>query len=292
MERRNSTASDPVRSYYASFGEREWERLENPDDGALEFAITRHFLAQFLPPRARILDIGGGPGRYTLWLAQRGHRVVLADLSPELLEIARREISRAGLGDGVEEITQADARDLSRWSDRSFDAALCLGPFYHLPEPDDRERAAAELNRVLCSGGVVFVALMPRYAFLRRTLAVPDERRHLAQPDFVAHLLEDGVFVNDIPGRFTSGYGARPEEVNPFFERHGFAQLAFLAAEGIAVSHQRALIELAESDPSTYRAAFETVVNTASDPSILGMATHLLYVGKKVGRARETLRRS
>jgi SAM-dependent methyltransferase len=282
VQRGDRTASDPVRAYYVSFGEREWERLENPDDGALEFAVTKHVLARFLPPKARILDIGGGPGRYAIWLAGRGHRVVLADLSPELLEIARREIGRAGPLPGVEEITQADARDLSHWRDQSFDAVLCLGPFYHLPEPDDRERAAAELNRVLCADGVAFVALMPRYAFLRRTLALPDERRHLAQPDFVARLLQDGVFINDIVGRFTGGYGARPEDVTPFFEQHGFAKLVLLAAEGIAVHNQRALIDLAESDPTTYRAALEIILNTAGDASILGMATHLLYVGRKV----------
>jgi len=33
--------------------------------------------ASFLLRGARILD-PGGPGRYTIWLAQRGHRVVLA----------------------------------------------------------------------------------------------------------------------------------------------------------------------------------------------------------------------
>ena len=41
------------------------------------------------------------------------------------------------------------------------------------------------------------MALMPRYAFLRRTLAIPDERHRLAKPNFVARLLEDGVFIND-----------------------------------------------------------------------------------------------
>lgn len=278
-------ASDAVRAYYASFGEREWARLENPDDGAVEFAITRHILDTFLPSKARILDIGGGPGRYAIWLAQRSHRVVLADLSPELLEIARNKISQAEVGDKVEEVTEADARDLSRWGSDSFDAVLCLGPFYHLPNPSDRESAAVELNRVLRSEGLAFVALMPRYAFLRRTLAIPDERRHLARPDFVAHLLEDGVFANDMPGRFTNGYGVYPNEVAPFFEQYGFTTLTLLATEGIIVNNQRCLIELAESDPITYQAAFEVIVNTASDPSILGMATHLLYVGKKTGLA-------
>jgi S-adenosylmethionine-dependent methyltransferase len=276
-----TTTSEAVRTYYASFGEREWSRLENPTDGALEFAITCHTLAKYLPPTARVLDIGAGPGRYTIWLAQRGHRVVLADLSPELLAIARSKIGQAGIGDRVEEIAEADARDLSRWASESFDALLCLGPFYHLPDPKDRHRAATELCRVLRPGGLALVALMPRYTFLRRTLAIPDERHHLAQTEFVARLLQEGAFVNDIPGRFTHGYGVRPQEAAPFFEQYGFTTLTLLAAEGIAIGIQDALFDLAESDPATYQAAFDVIYNTASDPSILGMAAHLLYVGRR-----------
>lgn len=63
---------ESVRAYYAHFGEREWLRLTSPDDGAIEFAITCHMLSIYLPPAGRILDIGGGPGRYTIWLAERG----------------------------------------------------------------------------------------------------------------------------------------------------------------------------------------------------------------------------
>src|SRR5262249_18595442 len=174
----------------AACGERGGPRLPPAAiDGVVEFAITTHTLQAHLPSSARVLDIGGGPGRYAIWLAEQGHRVVLADLSPTLLQIARREIARAGVADAVEEIVEADACDLSRWPDASFDAALCLGPFYHLPDPAERERAASELARVVRPDGVVFIALMPRLAFLRRTLAVPDERHHLAQPEFVAHLL-------------------------------------------------------------------------------------------------------
>ena len=125
------------------------------------------------------------------------------------------------------------------------------------------------------------MALIPRYAFLRRTLVKPDERRHLAQPDFIKRVLEDGVFINDIPGRFTEGYGALPEEVSPFFEQHGFSTLALLAAEGIAVNIQAALSELAASDPSVYQAALDVIIRTSGDASILGMATHLLYVGRR-----------
>jgi hypothetical protein len=122
---------------------------------------------------------------------------------------------------------------------------------------------------------------MPRYAFLRRTLALPDERPRLAQPDFVARVLDDGVFVNDLPGRFTSGYGVRPEEVAPFFARHGLTRLALLACEGIAAGLEGALAELAGNNPAAYQAALDVVVRTAGDASILGMSNHLLYVGRK-----------
>ena len=273
-------SSDHVKAYYDSFSEREWTRLEDPDDGAVEFAITCHALTTTLPPNARILDIGGGPGRYAIWLAQCGNRVVLADLSPELLSIARDKIERAGMGTGIEEIVEADARDLSRWDDDSFDAVLSLGPFYHLPDVEERHRAAAEMCRVLRPEGQAYVALMPRYTFLRRTMAIPDERHHLLQEHFVASLLDDGVFINDIPGRFTYGYGVRPQEVEPFFQQFGFRTLTLLATESIVPDIQRVLIELAEDDPATYEAAFELVFSVASDPCILGMAMHLLYVGR------------
>ena len=281
--------TDAVRDYYASIGEREWTRLENPDDGAIEFEVTCQVLAAYLPPHARVLDIGGGPGRYAIWLAKCGHHVSLADLCPELLSIARTKISEAGVEAMVEEVVEADARDLTHWADNSFDAVLSLGPFYHLPNPNDRNRAAAELHRVLRVEGTAFVALMPRYAFLRRTLEISDERRHLAQPDFIERVLNEGVFINDVPGRFTDAYGVLPEEVSPFFERHGFTTLALLATEGIAVNNQRALSELATTDPTAYQAALNVIIRTASDPSILGMANHLLYVGRRLGTSADII---
>jgi S-adenosylmethionine-dependent methyltransferase len=274
-------STQDVRAYYDSFGEREWARLEDPSDGAVEFAVTCHALDTYLPTGARVLDLGGGPGRYSLWLAERGHRVVLADISPTLLDIARTKVAQSNSGGLVETIVEVDARDLSRWSDDAFDAALALGPFYHLLDPLDRERAAAELVRVLRPGGVAFVALMPRYAFLRRTLAVADERRHLKDPVFVERVLEEGTFVNDVPGRFTAGYGVRPEDVAPFFEGHGLATHALLACEGIVPDLQEDLAETMRDDPAAYRQVLDVVLRTASDPSILGMSAHLLYVGRK-----------
>jgi tellurite methyltransferase len=43
------------------------------------------------------LDLGGGAGRHALWLAQRGWRVVLADLSDEGVALAAKKARDAGV---------------------------------------------------------------------------------------------------------------------------------------------------------------------------------------------------
>jgi ubiquinone/menaquinone biosynthesis C-methylase UbiE len=269
-----------VRQYYAAFGDNEWHRLVRPE-GVIEFAVTTHALKKHLPPHGRILDLGGGPGRYSLWLAQRGYRVILADLSPNLLNVARAKFLEAGVQANVENVIVCDACDLSHFSDDSFDAVVCLGPFYHLVAAADRAQAATELVRVLRPSGVAVIAFMPVYTFLRRTLSLTDERRHLAQPEFVEQLMTEGIFVNDIAGRFNIGYGVRPQAVAPFLEQYGLTTVELLADTGFAAAHARELEELRTSDPTTYERVMEIIIDTASDPSLLGGSIHLLYVGQK-----------
>ncbi len=272
---------DDLRAYYAVFAEREWQRLANADDGAIEYTLTCAMLERYLPPAGRILDIGGGAGRYTIWLARRGYKVVLADLSPDLLELARIQIAAANVAEQVEAIVEADACDLSRWSDESFDSVVCLGPFYHLPDSKDRERAASELVRVLRPGGAAFIALMPRLALLRRILARPDERKHLADGAWVARLMEHGTFENSAAGKFTYGYGAKPSEIEPFFRRYGLEQITLLSAEGITDGIQKQASEALAAESNIRQQTFNLLVETADDPAILGMANHLLYIGRR-----------
>ena len=274
--------SEDVRAYYAGFAEREWTRLERAADGEIEFVVTCAALERYLPPSGRVLDVGGGPGRYTLWLAERGYRVTLADLSPALLAIAQQRIGSASpeVGERVEAIVEADARDLSAWTAGAFDAVLCLGPFYHLPAPSDQAQVAAELRRVLAPGGVVFAALMPRLAFVRRSLSLPDERRHLLEPDFLERVLDEGVFLNDVPGRFTQGAGVEPSAVGPFFAGCGFESLALLSAESLTVGLESELPALL-GDPALAPLVRQLAVEHAVDPSLLGLARHLLYVGRR-----------
>ena len=70
-------SSDEIRAHYESGVER--GRLGG-GTSRLEFARTKELLERFLPPPpALVLDVGGGPGAYASWLADRGYRVHVVD---------------------------------------------------------------------------------------------------------------------------------------------------------------------------------------------------------------------
>lgn len=262
-----------VRDYYDLRGESEWHRLALPFDGEVEWEIHRRALARWLPEGGRVLDAGGGPGRWAIWMARRGHRVVLGDISGVQLEIARREVAAEGLE--LEAIVELDARDLSRFPDASFDAVLSLGPFYHLTVESDRARARSEAARVLRPGGRLLATVMGRYAWFLG-LALDGVR----PPAELLPLLRSGEYAGR-GGPFADAYLYRPEEVAPFFEAGGLATLALLASQGILNLVQERVAELREQSQAAWEELIEVAYETAADPSVHGLSTHLLYAGEK-----------
>lgn len=78
-----------VEAFYDRNPQYEWERLEHH---RTEFAVTLRAFKDYLPAvPAKILDVGGGPGRYSIALAQLGYEVTLFDLSKNCLELAKQK---------------------------------------------------------------------------------------------------------------------------------------------------------------------------------------------------------
>jgi SAM-dependent methyltransferase len=123
-----------------------------------------------LPPRARVLEVGCGPGE--LWWRNRdrlppGWSVVLADLSPGMVCAARRRLEGAGTALAW---CAADAGALP-FAEASFDGLVANHMLYHVP---DRSRALSEMRRVLRHGGRLYAATNGRahmgelWAWVRR----------------------------------------------------------------------------------------------------------------------------
>ncbi len=86
-----------------------------------------------LAPGARILDVGCGPGRHSIALAERGYAVTGIDVAPRFIELARAEAERRGVNVAFFE---CDARAMPFGDE--FDAAItiCQGGFGLMGDDD------------------------------------------------------------------------------------------------------------------------------------------------------------
>ena len=278
----SGTNFDRVEGYYAAFDE--WSRLETAT-GRLEFVRALGLLEKYLQPESRVLDLGGGPGRYTVALAEMGHRVCLADLSVDLLDIGREKVEAAGVVDRVESIDQVNATDLSRYADEEFDAVVIFGPFYHLMEVGERIQAASEIRRVLKAGGRSFVAFIPRLSgvsglIFRAKDREPEKMQQVVAENFL-EMFRTGRFRNQVEGGFQEGYCPRVEELEGLFVDAGFETVGIHSLRGLAVGFEEELWQVQARDSALFDAMMEVIEETSQERSVIDMGHHAVYVGEK-----------
>lgn len=114
----------------------------------------------------RVLDAGGGMGQMSIWLAQQGHSVVLAEPSAEMLDTARANISEAEKTTATPlpiEIRQQTIQELVQTYDAthspsfgSFDLIICHAVLEWLAEPEGTLRQLITLLKPQGSLSLMF----------------------------------------------------------------------------------------------------------------------------------------
>ncbi|MGH3202435.1 MAG: class I SAM-dependent methyltransferase [Streptosporangiaceae bacterium] len=153
---------DPVRAirdYFDAFGEGEWDRLVQSPRTLVALELHRRLLARFIRPGWRVLEVGAGPGRFTIELAALGAQVVVSDVSAVQLDLNRAKVAQAGHAGAILEHRLLDVRDLSACPDGTFDAVVAYGgPISYAF--DQAEHALGECVRVTRAGGLVLASVM------------------------------------------------------------------------------------------------------------------------------------
>jgi len=231
----------------------EAERLSH--EWSLERIRSQSLISRSIPiPPACVIDIGAGPGLYSVWLASLGYSVHVVDLVPKHIEQAR-------------------------------DAALLMGPLYHLTSEKDRLKALSEALRVLRPAGILIAVGISRFAALLEGFFSGS----INDPAFCSVVdrgLADGQHINTTgkPEHFTTAYFHRPGELEAEVSAAGFRVKRVAAIEGFGPY----LPDLKQRwQDQTYRTyLLDVLERTETEPSMLGTSPHVMVVATRSASIR------
>jgi SAM-dependent methyltransferase len=113
------------------------------------------FLALLHAEKKRsLLEIGGGPGHFAAWFRDQGIDVIMTDLSPEMVRLARLK----GLNAHVMDFLNLD------FPPGTFDAIFALNCLLHVPSTDLPQVLAA-LHSLLRPGGLFYYGVYGGFSF-------------------------------------------------------------------------------------------------------------------------------
>lgn len=257
-----------VQRFYAENPLAEWERLETPYSH-LEFLSTVRLIEKYFPAQGKVVDVGGGPGRYSIELLKRGYQTTLFDLTQEQLAIAQEHIAALGLE--ADRIVQGDARDMSLLGDNLFDAGLLMGPLYHLSERSDREIVLHNFCRILKPGAVGIIAYLNAWGLIQTGMAdFPEKYEDVA---FLRSMLDEGGIG--------IWYWSNPKRAQEEIEDAGLGIVSYAGAEGCVGGAHKMVGQLAVANPAAYENLVQLAIDTSEISPFRDTGNHLHFVVSK-----------
>lgn len=260
-----------IKRNYDEAPEREWERTNQ----TIEFLITTRMLERTIRTGEKVLDIGGGPGRYSLWLREKGCEVTLFDLSAGNIGFARGKAEEMGLR--IKTIC-GNAMDEALYPKEKFDHVLVMGPMYHIFREEDRRKVIENALRVLKPGGKIYVSFINLLAGMLYYL---DE-----WPEGLAEELKLGNEYGECVlenrswqgAAFTDARFESLPEIRSFMDSFGLKQVTLFGQEGFLDANLTKIQGLKEPYRSLW---IDYAARTCEFPEYLAMSGHIMYVGEQ-----------
>jgi GrpB-like predicted nucleotidyltransferase (UPF0157 family)/ubiquinone/menaquinone biosynthesis C-methylase UbiE len=276
---------DPVRitRFFDSFAEQEWPRLDSDPAQRISFHLHRRMLEAFVKPGDRVLEVGAGPGRFTIELARIGARTTVTDISPVQLELNHTRLVDTGHADGVTEWRLADVTDMSGFANDSFDTTVALGgPLSYVL--DRRAEAVAEIVRVTKPGGHIIISVMSRAGAFRKFLSGLLALYETNDAETI-RVINDSMATGDVvdPRVQTEDHYMHlftAAELRSLLEEHDLEVPEMSAANFMTVQNEDWLAAVDE-DSDFWRFVVQLEERFASESGALDGGTHILAAARK-----------
>lgn len=244
--------------------------------GPLEFERNKELISRYLPKKGTIIDVGGGPGVYSEWLAGLGHEVILIDPVEKHIKQAGKRSNK--LKKPFKSLL-GEAQKLEL-ADNIADVVILHGPLYHLQSKVDRIGAISEAKRALKHNGIVLGFAINHTASTIAALL----NGFIHAPAIFGMCVEElksGIHTppKNMPGVLPSAYFHRPEELKAEFEEAGLTYLDTYAVEGV-IWMDKNYFET-RSDSKKKEKIMELMKVTENDPGLLSISPHMMMAGRK-----------
>ncbi len=125
--------------------------------------IVEHFILDSIHKNEKlnILDAGGGTGRFSEPLLKKGHRIVLTDISKEMLNKAKSKLKSYP----NVKFVKNSVIDMAGLEDNSFDVVLMINAI--LDYCEDYNKAMQETHRILKKGGLFIATVNNRLMYCK-----------------------------------------------------------------------------------------------------------------------------
>jgi SAM-dependent methyltransferase len=266
-----------VRAHFDAVGDVEWERMVATPRDRVSCELHRRLLAEYVRAGDRVLEVGAGPGRFTIELAHLGARITVTDISPVQLELNERHVAEAGCDDAVERRLVQDVREVSTFDDGKFDTVVAFGgPLSYVFE--DAEDTLHALVSVTRPEGHLLASVMSSVGSFRYFLPLA-----LAEIQRYGGEVYDRVMATGdlraIPGSHTC-------------QMYRWAEVEALAAgapgELVTASASNCMsladpevVAAIEHDPERWRWFLDWEARMCREPGALDGGTHILFAFRR-----------
>ena len=253
-----------LKTYYNQYEEE--NRFKKSNHNRLEFITTTKYIEKYLKKKDKILEVGAGPGAYSLYYAKRGYDVTAVELVEKNIEKLKQGIEK----NMNIKVHQGNAVDLSLFADETFDMTLVLGPMYHLFTREEQEKAIAEAVRVTKKGGLIYFAYITNDAVVLRALLMEHkllEYREKHDKEFKLDNSPEEVFYLFLIKDF--------EEI---MKHTNTICLHEVATDGIAQAMQMYIDYLSEAE---FEEWIKYHLATCERKDLMGYSSHVLHICQK-----------
>lgn len=245
--------------------------------GVFEFERIKSLIEKYITlPSSKIIDVGGGTGKYSEWLAKKGHEVFLVEPVHKHIQIAQ---NRANKLKNKFSVQLGESRKLN-FPDSFADLIILHGPLYHLQKKEDRALTIREARRALKRTGII-LGFAINYTASTMTGLLNGLIHKKSFLNLCQEELTTGIHnpPHDFPWLLEEAYYHKPEELKKEFTSRDLIHLNTYAVEGMVWLDRDFFSSIANEKKKD--TLMKLIRLTENDSYLLPFSPHMMIAAKK-----------